>query len=340
MSDLVLARTDTPGSFNLAIGEPVVVQDAFAAAFTGESTWSATKPPWPVRYPALGGEKELVEELGMLYPNKNIVITNGAKQALVAAFLAFKKLSGKVGVSHDQPYWLSYPTLSAHAGLQFKKNDSYRYIQCITAPNNPDGDQVEWGSDGTYDIWDAVYAHRMYGWNGQTPKVSVIVDGASKMLGVTGYRVGWLVANDPAIASFASKYVEESTSGVATSSQYQVLHLLRLRRTHHDLFEGAVDKARQDMLTNGKTFIDLVGPYCELVQGVPYNGSGMFSWFKVKGGVQGAASFERALQHAKVMAVPGNAFGVKEPGWFRMNMAHRCEYTERALTSLRNKLHA
>lgn len=343
MNDLMLARTNQPGLMNLAIGEPVVVQDAFSEVFSGEQSWSADNPPWTMRYPSLGGEKDLLEELKILYPGKHIVVTNGAKQGLAGAFLSMKAFLDKKSIFASAPYWVSFPTLAASVGMTFKTSPSSSGIECITSPNNPDGEQIDWPEelhDHGYGVWDSVYAHPLYGWNRREPKAIVTVGAASKMFGVTGYRVGWAVTEQEPIAQFIAKYVEESTSGVATPSQAQVAYLLRLKRTANDAYVEASIKARNNMLKNARVFSQVLGGYCDAIQGTPFNDVGMFAWFKVRGGFDGEGHFQGALNKAKVLVLPGRACGMQEPGWFRMNMAHRTDYTEKALITLEANLHA
>jgi aspartate/methionine/tyrosine aminotransferase len=67
-------------------------------------------------------------------------------------------------------------------------------------------------------------------------------------------------------------------------------------------------------------------------EGLPLTGKGMFAWFHVP--EESLPSFRAALVNAKVLVMPGEAFGETRPGWFRMSMGHHDDHTYRALTAL------
>jgi len=216
--------------------------------------------------------------------------------------------------------------LNFHAGDQPKKND----IVCVTSPNNPDGEQTT--SPMVVDILDGVYQHWVYGWNGSTVPNHCLVGSASKLLGMSGARVGWLLTDHPELAILARQFVEYTTSGVSVPSQLVVARALRWVREYNP--QSQYQAARDEMMENCRVFCEIVKPYCSEIRGLPINGSGMFAFFKVKDVVE----FQQALDRAKLALVTGEACGMKEPGWYRANMAQTNEYTESALEALRKEL--
>jgi aspartate/methionine/tyrosine aminotransferase len=321
MNDLQLVRGNVEGGYNLAIGEPALLQKWL--------DFPKFDHVGPLSYPTLDGNQGLLDELRLLYPNPNrhIVIANGAKQALLAAFYAFQKVTGKTNVFHSAPYWPSYPTLAEMSGMTFNQNihDNVT-LEVATAPNNPDGG--EYG--GVFDIWDAAYAHWFYGWDGNHIKSRVQVYSASKLLGLSGARVGWLVTEDGNLADRARRYVEFTTSGVSTLSQSYVAYCLN-RVRNDNMASWAFGEARKDMIHNGHNFMRVLGYFVEHVRGVPTDGKGMFAWFKVKNSC--IDSFENALKKAKVTIVSGNACGGSD-GHYRMNMCQEMDYTLKALNAI------
>lgn len=324
--DLEMARGNVEGGYNLAVGEPVLLQKHLAF------------PPFmcvgPYSYPTMEGEKGLLKELRVLHPEGEIVVTNGAKQVLSAAFYALKEVEGRLNVVHNPPYWPSYLTLAKMQGMFFNQPESLPSydIRVVTAPNNPDGGE-EYG--GGYDVWDAVYAHWVYGWSGQEPNHRIRVCSASKLLGMSGARVGWAVTKDPKLAAAMRRYVEFTTSGVSTPAQACVADALRFMRRPDICISSRYRDAREEMASNGRLFNRELGKAVQWVAGVPARGQGMFAWFSVKD--EFFFAFESAIQRAKVALVSGLACG-RGGGIYRMNMCHEQDYTRRALEAIKKEM--
>lgn len=319
-ADLQLVRGEVDG-FNLAIGEPVVIQEKLVPFI------SPIQVRGPLFYPCLGGEKELLSILQQAYPDSHVVITTGAKQAIEAAFFAFKTVEGKEGVSHTPPYWPSYPTLSKNQGLKFSNTPQENYIRVITSPNNPDGQE----NLSQADIHDAVYDSEVYGSSNHLNFAKVKIFSAAKMYGLSGLRVGWAVTENAKLAEAMAYYVEITTSGVAVSSQRILATVIEKMPS---LYSFVFPQARADILMNGSLFNRYIARYCDCIDGVPETGRGMFAWFKVKE----PENFRQALKDSRVFVVTGEACGASEDGWFRMSMGQNRDVTEKALKSLSNSL--
>lgn len=328
-ADMQMARGEIPGGYNLAVGEPVILQQHLHMGKL------EVKGPYP--YPTMDGDSNLVRALWTHhFQDHEIVITNGAKQALSAAFYAFYRVKQLSGVVHAAPYWPSYPTLARMQGMVFSKDvvEGYQngYIHCITSPNNPDGRVAT--SMGTCDIWDGAYAHPVYGWQrSHTPRYIVAIGSAAKLLGLSGLRVGWLATKDKELAQAARQYVELSTSGVSLASQQLVAQALWWQNGDW-LAKREYELARKDILDNGDAFRYYISPYCVDVRGVPATGTGMFAYFKVKPEID----FDAVLKKAKVVLVSGSACGEIEKGWYRMSMGHNRQYTEAALGAIKGSM--
>lgn len=330
VNDLQMARGEIEGGYNLAVGEPVLVQK--------HVRFLPFAVKGPFRYPTMAGDPDLLAELRLQHRGE-IVVTTGAKQALAAAFYAYKKSADRRCVAHPAPYWPSYPTLARQVDMPFRagRGDD-DYVNCVTAPNNPDGAKHGFGE--IYDVWDAVYAHSVYGWDFTVPNHQVSVWSAAKLLGLSGARVGWLVTDEAWLADAAREYVELTTSGVSLPAQQVVAQALRCLREEPAYYRQAYRDARRAMLKNGERFNELLAPRCSAVEGLPATGRGMFAWFQVPP----AANFAHALKAAKVALVTGEACGMEpDPrfgtsGWWRMNMCHENDYTERALRAIKDAL--
>ncbi|NDD84289.1 pyridoxal phosphate-dependent aminotransferase [bacterium] len=328
MSDpnMQLVRGSVEG-YNLAVGEPVILQEKVLAVVGSLKALSLSQSP--LYYPQFGGEKELLDLLKLNYPDSHVVITNGAKQAIEAAFYAFQTIEGKTSVCHSAPHWPTYPALAKNRGLEFSHTHcDEKTIKVITSPNNPDGKEF----DAFADIYDAAYDTPAYG--SSTYVISkVTLYSAAKMFGLSGLRVGWAVTQDKKLADAMAYYVEVTTSGVAVSSQRILAEVI----SKLELFGNLVfNEARTDMMINACMFNRYIAQFCEIIEGLPESGKGMFAWFKIKS--EYLEAFEKALAESKVFIVTGEACGASEKGWFRMSMGQNKNVTKKALEELSNSL--
>lgn len=287
---------------NLAIGEPEFLRYHFEPYYPRHY-------PSDLEYPDTKPSAELECELRKLHPEGHIVVTVGAKQALHAAIWSINNKNGGMvtDIEVPAPFWPTYPSLAEHAHLGFNRYVDGFEIKILTSPNNPDG--KEFAQRECY-IWDAAYAHSVYGWSGAAPKHKISVWSAGKMLGSTGVRVGWLVTQDEQIAKLASRYVEQTTSGVALSSQHHVAATLRnTENIRPELYE----KARKDLILNYERFDLYIGKY---IDNLATDRKGMFAWFKAKD----PEKFAKALETSGVAMVTGKACGLDEAGVYRASM--------------------
>lgn len=318
-ADMQLVRDSVPGGFNLAVGEPFFLQAVYSGFYSRYFEGKLT-------YPLLTGDPELVEMLKARTAGQHVVVTNGAKQALLAACYALQmqrertegELVSITTVHHEAPYWPTYPTIADFSGLGFTArptdDNTPRRINIITSPNNPDGRMGENRTTRQWDIWDAAYAHRIYGWDHLVPWHKVSVWSAAKLFGPSGYRIGWMATPDPELAQYAAEYVEKTTSGVATPSQTFLKQLMRNL--------DAVGPAEQDRMTavardlllkTNEVFMELSKHFLE-VRGFPDTRQGMFAWVRARD----PDRFKELLGRAKVKVV-GGAFCGGQDDWFRVS---------------------
>ncbi len=304
-ADSQLVRSRSTDGWNLAIGEPHLLREVM-------SPYYPRHYPADLSYPDTVPGPDLMAELRKRHPTGHIVVTVGAKQALYAAVDALMRLDGRLEwLTHTAPHWPSYPTIARNSHLEFASPLDPRVgqdIRVITAPNNPDGDQSHWSAK--CDIWDAAYADQdLYGWNAIAPKHKVSVWSAGKLFGSPGARVGWLVTEDAQIADLATRYVEQNTSGVATTSQYHVAATMRN-------LEGVEHRVKRDFRVQLYSNRTLFHGYLEdhiIDREVDFN-HGMFAWFEPKNPEQ----FKAAIDKLKILMVDGSACGI--PGCYRASL--------------------
>jgi aspartate aminotransferase len=183
----------------------------------------------------------------------NIVVTNGGKQAILTALMSLLDSGDEVII--PAPFWTTYPEAVLLAGGKpifvetSKENDFKISIEDLNSvktnktkvliwcsPSNPTGvvytkeeakEIYQWVFNN--DLWilsDELYEHLVY--EGEaTPspalfdtefKNTLIVNGVSKAYAMTGWRVGWLIANNKVI-NLAKKILSQATSNVNNISQ-------------------------------------------------------------------------------------------------------------------------
>ena len=323
-ADMQMVREHVPGGYNLAVGEPFFLQEIYGHLYP---RFADHKP----QYPQLGGDPALVKLLETRYGGQKVVVANGAKQALLAACYAIRKADpDKIILTHQTPYWPTYPTIAELTLVNFeaklnRDHGSRHTVRVLTSPNNPDGHMGGSESTQQWDIWDAAYASRVYGWDGIVPWHRISVWSGAKLYGPSGYRVGWLVTADHELARLAAEYVEKTTSGVASPSQ----SLMKIFLQGLPADTSQLDQlARDDLLAAGRVFRKLDHLFLGLT-GLPVIGQGMFAWVKARNPDQ----LRSLLAKAKVKFVGGQFCGADD-SWFRFSMGVGAEVMHQAVDAI------
>ncbi|MBK7096202.1 MAG: pyridoxal phosphate-dependent aminotransferase [Saprospiraceae bacterium] len=172
---------------------------------------------------------------------ENIIVSSGAKQAIMVALQAI--LDPQDEVIFPAPYWVSYPDMVRLCGaipVPVKPEDgsftpriqdivqnvtSYTKAIIINSPNNPSGavyppefisEIVQFAEKkGIYLIMDDIYQKLVFGGAvvanpfdyatdfSENSKL-IIVNGVSKAYAMTGFRIGWAVANKALIKAMSN----------------------------------------------------------------------------------------------------------------------------------------
>jgi len=176
------------------------------------------------------------ENYGRLVAPDNVIVSSGAKQSLYN--LLFSLVDPQDEVVILAPYWVSYPEMvrmvyghpvivtpeDGHFVPSFEEIEdafsSQTKVLIVNSPNNPSGavypdeliEQIVQlcESRGVYLIMDDIY-HRLV-FDGVRPASAyaytdrdvdeskvVIVNGVSKLYGMTGFRIGWTIAPRPLV---------------------------------------------------------------------------------------------------------------------------------------------
>ncbi len=192
----------------------------------------------------------------------NVIASGGAKQSLMVLLHAI--LDPKEEVIFPAPYWVSYPEMVKLAGgvpVPVTAEDgtffptvkemadacgSYTKAIILNSPNNPSGamysrdfvqEMVEFCEKrGIYLIMDDIYNRLVF--DGKNAPICydfmkvpleqskvVVINGVSKMYAMTGFRIGWAIANEPLIEAMAN-IQSQQTSGPAAPSQWAAVGAL------------------------------------------------------------------------------------------------------------------
>jgi len=202
------------------------------------------------------------EQYGRLVAPENVVASSGAKQAIMVLLHAI--LDPKDEVIFPAPYWVSYPEMVKLAGgvpvvvtaedgsFQPRIEEiaeavgSYTKAIILNSPNNPSGAMYAPGfvaavvelceKKGLYLVMDDLYnrlvfdgkaAPNAYEFSKAETDQSklIVVQGVSKMYAMTGFRIGWAIANRELAAAMAN-IQSHQTSGPATPSQWAAVGAL------------------------------------------------------------------------------------------------------------------
>lgn len=330
MSDWSMLKEKDSKVIDMAIGEPVFLQECLTRKLL-PSIFAST---WDVRYPYLGGNPELVDILKSYSGSKYVVVTNGAKHALQSLFAVMAGAGGHRTAALRTPYWPSYKTIAQQHGVTLIDIDKAKdkgVIRICTSPNNPDGHIQREVKCGGFDIWDAAYAHPVYGFDPLMDHIEAVatVHSPAKIFGLSGLRIGWVSTDDEEIARKVAMQVETTTSGVSNVAQQVLARFAKDAQMRNN--QALYDEAHHQLAANFTFFNRILAPFCEDVLS---DGHGMFAYFSIH---PEEFNFEAALKRAGVRAVNGSACGGTENHW-RLSMGLPSTQTRMALELLADAL--
>jgi aspartate aminotransferase len=319
---------------------PRHIKDAAIAAIEGNFT----------RYTAVSGipelRKAIVErhatDFGSNYTPDEAIFTTGGKLALFEAINVLVDHGDEVVL--PVPYWVSFKDIIQFAGgtpvyLETNEAENFRITaaaieQAITprtkaiilnSPSNPSGaviapkdlEQVVRlvHARGIYVLLDECYAYLQYtgvpisGGSFTDCKEHVIVLGSlSKTYAMTGWRAGFALGPKSIIQAI-SKMQSQSTSSTATFVQKAAVAALTGS-------QQCVEEMRKDYISLRDQVLarlsEIPGVRCTVPEGAFYVYPNI-SEFLGKGKVNSAAELSTRLLHeARVVTVPGEAFGTND----------------------------
>ena len=292
-----------------------------------------------------------------------VLVTNGAKQAIFQAFAALLDPGDEVLL--PAPHWVTYPAgvelaggvpisvpTSMDAGFKVSVDDLERHrgdrtkLLIFVSPSNPTGavytaDEAraigEWAHEnGVWVLADEIYQRLVYGVDESAPSIAgvtrdledvLLVNGVAKSFAMTGWRVGWMIGPDDVIGA-AARHQSHATGNINNVAQAAALEALRGSQDTVLAMREAFDKRRQKMVSMLQTAPGLVCLEPE----------GAFYVFPDVTGLLGAkyptseALAEGLIEEEGIAVVPGESFGA--PGFIRLSYALSDEDLERGVTRM------
>jgi aspartate aminotransferase len=330
----------TPLSVNLGIGEPNLAPDETLQ----EMARAAATTPW--KYSPNPGflslRKRIAEDHGT-DPKAEVCVTAGTQEGLFAVFQAFVNPGDEVLIPN--PGFLSYATLARIVGAKAttydleppdwkidaktieKKITKKTKLIIVNSPSNPLGAVAAADdlraiaaiaaehrclvvSDEVYrEIW---YEDEPASMLGAGPNV-IVANGMSKSHGMTGLRLGWLIAAADVmkpivtahqyIATCASVFSQALAESILTNRDWNRDWLQRARAQFRDQREAALHSLQHELgirvePPSGAFYAFVPVPSCDTV------------------------SFAKSLAtDAAVLVIPGTAFGTAGEGFIRLSFA-------------------
>jgi aspartate aminotransferase len=276
---------------------------------------------------------------------EHVIASSGAKQAIMVALQAI--LNPQEEVIFPVPYWVSYPDMVKLCGaipVPAKAEDgtfyprikdiedrvgSYTKAVIINSPNNPSGVMYseEFIADvvgfcekkDLYLIMDDIY-HRLifdgkkiinpfdYAKKLDENSKLIIINGVSKQYAMTGFRIGWAVANKKLIEAM-NNIQGHQTSGTSVLLQKAAVGAI-------NGVQSGVENLRATLENNRNVMIDLLKSFEGVKVSKPDGTFYCFADFSVYNKDSNKLS-AMLIDKVQVLTVPGAEFGMD--GYLRLS---------------------
>ena len=359
---------------NMSVGEPDFntpdhIKEAAKKAV--DDNWSRYSPV--PGYPDL--RKAVVEKLkrenGLDYSVSEILVSNGAKQAVCNAVMALVDDGDEVII--PAPYWVSYPQMALLAGgtpvhipAGFEQDFKITPAQLeaaitpktrmliLCSPSNPTGsvysrEELKGLADvlkkhpEVYVLADEIYEHINYVGKHESiaqfpgmKEQTIIINGVSKAYAMTGWRIGYMAAPEW-IVKGCNKLQGQYTSGPCSVSQ-------KAAEAAYVLSQDCVEEMRVAFERRRDLIVELAKDIPGLEVNVP---QGAFYLFPKCTSFYGKTDGERTINNSTDLAmyllevghvatVGGDAFG--DPECFRMSYATSDDNIREAMRRIKDCL--
>jgi len=335
---------------NLSIGEPDFntpshVKNAAKQAIDNNITHYSPVPGFNELRQAIADK--LKRDNGLLYEMNQIVVSNGAKQALANVLLSVINPEDEVIV--PAPYWVSYPDMirlalgkvvlletTIQQDFKIKPEQIEAVITpktkvfLLNSPSNPSGtvytEEELAGFARLFEkypdilvVSDEIYEHINY--KGKHHSIAafkrmkdrvVVINGVSKAFAMTGWRIGYMAA--PLwLANACIKLQGQLTSGAGSISQMAALDAMTLLPERSEFLKEMINAFRERRDVTFNLLNQIEGIKTNLPEGAFYLFPNVSFYFGKSDGVTTIHNSTDLcfylLDKAHVALVPGEAFG-------------------------------
>lgn len=348
---------------------PTLIADAGKAAIeAGYTKYTAVNGVVELREAIAG---RLRDDLDLHYSPEQIIVTNGAKEALYNAFQALLDEGDEVII--PAPYWVSYEAQVVLAGgkpviVQTREEDGFKLqpgqlraaltertrLMVLNSPSNPTGSVYTAGElralgqilqpTAVGVVSDEIYQRISY--NGPSPSFAaavpdlfdrtILINGASKAYSMTGWRIGY-AAGPLEVIKAMSGVQSHSTSNASSVAQYAAIEAYHGPQQEVDRMVAAF-RERRDVIVG--LLQDLPGVTCNVPGGAFYafpNVKGVLHKRYGDRAITSSLDLSRfLLESVYVATVPGEAFGI--PGYLRLSYACDMETIHAGLARIKEAL--
>ena len=292
---------------------------------------------------------------------ENVLVTNGAKQSLFNVVYSIVDPQDEVIIL--APYWVSYPEMvkmvygvpiivTPKDGTFYPRMEdileavsSYTKAIIVNSPNNPSGmifsadfiaELVEFcESKGIYLIMDDIYHRLVFDRKQAAPGYQftqkdiestkvIVTNGVSKLYGMTGFRIGWVIANRR-LVEVMTNVQAQMTSNPATILQAAAEGALNGIQSYVESLRLTIENNRNVIMAELKSFNGIHVPKPE----------GAFYCLPDFRAYQ-ENSVELAdflLKKALVVTVPGKEFGIE--GHLRLSFSGTVKEITEGITRMK-----
>jgi aspartate/methionine/tyrosine aminotransferase len=326
----------TPLSTNLGIGEPNLEPDARLR----ELALRATETSW--HYSPNAGNLSLRKKLaeGTPYDARNeVCVTAGTQEGLFAIFQAFVEAGDEVLVPN--PGFVSYATLATMCGANVVTYDleppdwtldadallakvtPRTKLIIVNSPSNPLGAGIDEATlrkiagAGCLVVADEVYRELWY--DAPPPSMAgmgnnvIVINGLSKSHGMTGLRLGWILADAELmthiikahqyVATCASVFSQALAESIFDDAEWNASWLANARAMFRTQRDAALSAIRRELDT------DIAPPAGAFYAFVPVPSCDTLTFAK------------SLATDGAVLVIPGVAFGSMGEGFIRISYA-------------------
>lgn len=304
--------------------------------------------------------KKLETENGICCTDEQIIITPGAKYAVFMAISAVINPGDEVIIL--SPYWVSYApivqicggipvfvSLDYHDNYAIKKEKIKEKITpqtrllIINYPNNPTGKIMTYKEAieikelieeyKLYVLSDEIYEKIVYdGYKNfslasiaEIKDYIITINGFSKCVAMTGWRIGYVVANQTLINSMYKLFVHTIT-GVNTFVQKAALSAFDC----NDEIAKMVDAYKKRRNYFADEINKIPGFHCEKPQG------GFYLWIRIDTKLSSYNICEKLIEEMHLLSVPGISYGEKNAVYIRCCFATDINTLKKAIDCFKN----